>query len=150
MSEEEIDYSIVSLLWPHIGPEEIVVEEETEFMKIMVKILGYLNAPITLLFLFKQDILPNMRLYQPLPPNEISFIHRIWMVILIAFIPSFLLGFNYKNKKNGKTRRYINSICIWVLMFAVLVLLYSKPYTMSKYALGFLFIAPIIIYAAPL
>jgi undecaprenyl pyrophosphate phosphatase UppP len=138
---------IENLLVHHIGAEEVI--EESDFMKIMIKALRYLNAPIMFLFLFKQDILPNARLYEPLPPNEINFFHRIWMVILIAFIPSFLLGFNYKNKKKVQIRRYTNSVCIWILMFAVLVLLYSKPYISTRYVLIFLLVASILIYSKP-
>ncbi len=148
MSTKENNSTIIKNLIVHrMGAEEVI--EKSDFMKIMIKALHYLNAPIMFLFLFKQDILPGKYLYEPLPPNEINFFHRIWMVVLIAFIPSFLLGFNYNNKKKVQIRRYTNSICVWILMFAVLVLLYSKPYINTRYVLIFLLIASVLIYSKP-
>jgi hypothetical protein len=134
MSTEEIDNSIISLLWPHIGPEEPEVNEESNFMEIMVKTLNYMNAPLLFMFLFKQDIMPGARLYEPLPYKNINMFNRIWIVLLISFI---------------QTRRYTNSVCIWMLMFAVLVIFYSKPYVGSEYVLIFLFLLFIIVYTKP-
>jgi undecaprenyl pyrophosphate phosphatase UppP len=147
MSTEEIDNSIISLLWPHIGPEEPEVNEESNFMEIMVKTLNYMNAPLLFMFLFKQDIMPGARLYEPLPYKNINMFNRIWIVLLISFIPIILMRYNYKNKI--QTRRYTNSVCIWMLMFAVLVIFYSKPYVGSEYVLIFLFLLFIIVYTKP-
>lgn len=147
MSTEEIDDSIVTLLWPHIGPEEPEVEEEYNFMKIMIKVLNYMNAPLLFMFLFKQDIMPGARLYEPLPYKNINLFNRIWIVLLISFIPIILMRYNYKNKI--QTRRYTNSVCIWMLMFAVLVIFYSRPYVSPEYVVIFLFVSFIIIYTKP-
>jgi len=161
MSTEEIDYTIVSLLWPHIGPQEVKEEEESDFMKIMIKVLRYMNAPLLLLFFGKQEIidapLPIIsKLYvspdNNRPPDGISFVHRIWMVLLISSIPILLLGLDYKNQSKSKnkskaqTRKYTNSISVWILMFAVLTILYSKPYISSAQALGFLVVSSIVLY----
>lgn len=148
MSKKENDSTIINnLLVYHNGAEEVI--QESDFMKIMIKVLRYLNAPIMFLFLFKQDILPNAHLYQPLQPESINFFHRIWIVLLISFIPIILMISNYKDKKGVQTRRYTNSICVWVIMFAVLALLYSKPYISTRYVLIFLLVASILIYSKP-
>jgi hypothetical protein len=115
------------------------VEEESDFMKIMIKALRYMNAPIILLFFGKQEVKPDWPFYRiPEPMIAVSTGHRIWMFFLIALIPSVLFVLNYRNIL--VTRRYTNAIGIWIFMFAVLALLYSKPYFeyISIYALGFL------------
>ena len=122
------DFPIMSLLWTKFGPDESDVVQESKFIKNTIKMLRVLNFPIVLLFLGKQDFFPNFIMYitpETPPLNNITLSQRIWMFLLIAFIPAIILIFNYANIM--KTRRYTNSICVWIAMFAILVLFYARP-----------------------
>jgi len=128
MSNEDANVEpFISMLLAKNVLDESKVKKESTFIENMIKFLRVLNIPIVLVFFGKQEMFPDSSMYmipETLPLNNITLLQRIWMFFLVAFIPAIVLIFNYT--KIMKTRRYTNSICVWIAMFAIIVLFYAR------------------------